>query len=163
MNEWERMIYDPKYQSSTKCLQDRIQSASVSDDIQAMAYAAYNERCLANLNEKTQRWQDSERARRLKARVYAARRRVRHREWMLNQKLDNPCADCGEICTRYNYPAFHWDHLPEFVKQFQISDSYRYPIAKILAEIAKCQLRCANCHAIMTYERQYGSLMEVVI
>jgi hypothetical protein len=37
-----------------------------------------------------------------------------------------------------------------------VSDMLRYSIKKVLAEIEKCEVRCANCHAIVTRERRYG-------
>jgi hypothetical protein len=48
----------------------------------------------------------------------------------------------------------HWDHLPGFEKIGEISGTLRNRgAAKILAEISKCELVCANCHAIRTYRR----------
>jgi hypothetical protein len=32
----------------------------------------------------------------------------------------------------------------------------RYSLATILAEIAKCRILCANCHAIHTHRNQRG-------
>ncbi|GAT73927.1 hypothetical protein [Microbacterium hydrocarbonoxydans] len=32
-----------------------------------------------------------------------------------------------------------------------------HPAATIIAEIDKCDVRCRNCHAIVTYERMGGS------
>jgi len=50
-----------------------------------------------------------------------------------------------------------WDHLPEFEKLGEISGKLRnHGRAKILAEIGKCELVCANCHAIRTYKRLHG-------
>ena len=50
-----------------------------------------------------------------------------------------------------------WDHLPGFVKLGEISGRLRNASrAKILAEIEKCELICANCHAIRTFNRFHG-------
>jgi hypothetical protein len=47
-----------------------------------------------------------------------------------------------------------WDHLPGFPKLGNISTDFRWRSRQeILDEIAKCELVCANCHAIRTYER----------
>jgi hypothetical protein len=81
-----------------------------------------------------------------------------HRAWALSQKLNRQCADCHARCDESNYPAFHWDHLPGSVKLFEISESARRSRADVLMEMAKCEIRCANCHAIVTYVRKYGSL-----
>lgn len=62
----------------------------------------------------------------------------------------NPCVDCGET----DIIVLEFDHIGDD-KQFSISDATRagYGIPKIKAEIAKCEVRCANCHRKKTYER----------
>jgi hypothetical protein len=48
-----------------------------------------------------------------------------------------------------------WDHRSGTTKLFDVSDGLpRYSREAILAEIAKCDLVCANCHAVRMYERQ---------
>jgi len=50
-----------------------------------------------------------------------------------------------------------WDHLPGNEKLGDITGSLRnHSQAKILAEIGKCDLVCANCHAIRTYNRLHS-------
>lgn len=47
-----------------------------------------------------------------------------------------------------------WDHRPGSEKLGEISGDFRSRTrAEILAEIAKCDLVCANCHAIRTFSR----------
>jgi hypothetical protein len=47
-----------------------------------------------------------------------------------------------------------WDHLPGSEKLGDISTGMRWlSRAQILEEIAKCELVCANCHAIRTFKR----------
>lgn len=47
-----------------------------------------------------------------------------------------------------------WDHLPGTVKLGEISDEMRARSRKLIfEELAKCELVCANCHAIRTYKR----------
>lgn len=83
---------------------------------------------------------------------------VERRKSILTQKLNKCCVDCGWKCTESNYPAFHWDHMPGQIKLFQIAQSTRQSLSKVMAEIMKCELRCANCHAIITYIRKCGPL-----
>lgn len=47
----------------------------------------------------------------------------------------------------------HFDHLGD--KLFEISDSLTYSIDRILREVEKCELVCANCHAVRTYNRRW--------
>lgn len=67
-------------------------------------------------------------------------------------KLQRGCADCG-----YNkHPAaLEFDHRPGEVKSFNIGEKVgTYSMARIMEEIAKCDVVCANCHAIRTAERR---------
>lgn len=65
---------------------------------------------------------------------------------------NNPCVDCGQV---FHPAAMQWDHLPTFSKNDTISIMYRkgYGKNRILKEIEKCELVCANCHCIRTFNR----------
>lgn len=71
------------------------------------------------------------------------------RAWLHTQKL-GPCADCGQ-----SFPpvAMDFDHKPGEIKSFQVGDSMSRSKETLLAEIAKCELVCANCHRVRTNER----------
>jgi hypothetical protein len=78
----------------------------------------------------------------------AARERIRTH---INTHLKaNPCVDCGET----DPIILEFDHITND-KHFNISDAVRhgYSMKKLIAEIAKCEVRCANCHRKKTYER----------
>jgi hypothetical protein len=49
--------------------------------------------------------------------------------------------------------VLEFDHLHS--KDFNISDAARKGVSmkKLNAEIAKCEVRCSNCHRRKTYER----------
>jgi hypothetical protein len=71
--------------------------------------------------------------------------------WMLSLKAGRPCSDCGGTYPRQ---VMQWDHLPGFEKLGDISTSSRgKPREAVLEEIAKCELVCANCHALRTFRR----------
>ena len=79
-------------------------------------------------------------------------RRYEKRRAMLNQmKTDRGCDRCG-----YNMyaGALDWDHRPNEAKVFAISGGWSRSYEKLLAEIAKCDLLCANCHRRVTDERR---------
>lgn len=65
------------------------------------------------------------------------------------------CVDCGNI---YHPVAMDWEH-PQNNKLANVSDLVRkgYSKQRILDEIEKCQLVCANCHRVRTYERSVRS------
>lgn len=74
-------------------------------------------------------------------------RRARAQErlvWVRAYKMSQGCVDCG---YRGHPSALHFDHIYG-VKSFNISQSRNLEKAK--EEIAKCVVRCANCHAIKT-------------
>lgn len=58
------------------------------------------------------------------------------------------CIDCG-----YNkHPAaLDFDHV-DGEKLFEVSKTMGRSFAKMTAEIAKCVVRCSNCHRIKTFE-----------
>lgn len=63
----------------------------------------------------------------------------------------HPCADCGNDDIR----VLDFDHLPGTHKRDNVMQLVRdgFRLAVIEDEIAKCEVRCRNCHAIVTYER----------
>lgn len=67
-------------------------------------------------------------------------------------KLVHGCVDCG---YRAHPAALHFDHLPGFEKSGNIAKMCDgTTMAKLDEEIAKCEIVCANCHAIRTAERR---------
>lgn len=80
-------------------------------------------------------------------------RRSEKREFVIQYKMDHSfCTDC-----RVEYPYFilEFDHLPQFKKSFPLSaaGSKDRSKEKIIEEIAKCEIVCANCHRIRTHRR----------
>jgi predicted Fe-S protein YdhL (DUF1289 family) len=65
-------------------------------------------------------------------------------------KEGKPCADCGRTYPPY---VMEWDHLPGTEKELVLADTRRsaHAKARILAELAKCELVCANCHRERTF------------
>jgi len=71
--------------------------------------------------------------------------------WVRQLKAGRTCTDCG---GSFPPEAMHWDHLPGTLKLGEISNNMtKWSRKLIVAEIAKCELVCANCHAIRTYRR----------
>ena len=54
------------------------------------------------------------------------------------------CATCG---YRKNVNALHLHHRDRAAKEIKVSQLNRYGRPKIKAELAKCDVLCANCHA----------------
>ena len=59
----------------------------------------------------------------------------------------HPCVDCGET----DIVSLEFDHIDPSRKRRDIANMIgRYSISKIVAEIRKCEVRCANCHRVRT-------------
>jgi len=73
--------------------------------------------------------------------------------WNRELKQATPCAGCGGT---FHPDAMSWDHLPGTVKLDDISNLIRRRFRRqvIIEEMAKCELVCANCHAVRTFERR---------
>jgi hypothetical protein len=87
-----------------------------------------------------------------------AQKRVRRAaltDWMRELK-SRPCVDCG---NQFHPAAMSFDHLPGTQKRPDISNLVKagcIGLARI--EIAKCEIVCANCHAVRTFLRRAESL-----
>lgn len=63
-----------------------------------------------------------------------------------------PCADCGQTKPWY---VMQFDHLHD--KKWPISSMSSQSWKRIEAELAKCELVCADCHATRTHFRRIAS------
>ena len=88
---------------------------------------------------------------------YAATR-VKHRttikQYIQNYKQLIGCVDCGE---NYPYYMLDLDHLN--TKKFGIAQfqNVTNDLEKVKEEISKCEVVCANCHRVRTYNRSVTS------
>lgn len=82
----------------------------------------------------------------------ASRDRARNtaREYVWQYLLDNPCVDCG-----YTNPiALEFDHVRgKKIAAIAVMVTRGLGLITIKEEIAKCEVRCANCHRIVTSNR----------
>jgi len=65
---------------------------------------------------------------------------------VFNYLIDHACVDCGEV----DPVVLDFDHLRDKVDDVSSLVALRRPWAEVLAEIEKCEVRCANCHARKT-------------
>ncbi len=73
---------------------------------------------------------------------------------LLREAKDRPCADCG---CRYPYYVMDFDHRPGEKKRFNLANTNSQAwrsFQNIQAEIAKCDVVCANCHRERTHQRR---------
>lgn len=74
--------------------------------------------------------------------AYGKSRIKERHEMMFQYFMEHPCVDCGET----DPIVLTFDHIRD--KHFNVSDGMRqgYSMSTIWAEIAKCEVRCGNCH-----------------
>lgn len=80
-----------------------------------------------------------------------ARRRVEAKEFLVSYLRGHPCVDCGMTDLR----VLDFDHRPGSGKRGDVMRMVKdgFSIAVLAREIDKCDVRCRNCHAIVTLER----------
>ena len=66
-------------------------------------------------------------------------------------KVDKGCAKCG---YSVHAAALDFNHV-RGDKKFNVSQDTKVALQKLLDEIAKCEVLCANCHRIHTYENRH--------
>ena len=73
--------------------------------------------------------------------------RKRNQQWLREYLSTHHCVDCNASDIR----VLEFDHTSN--KVADISKLMCAPLLVLKEEVAKCQVRCKNCHAIKTYER----------
>jgi len=85
-------------------------------------------------------------------RIESQRARWRYQAEVLDQLRSVPCADCG---GRFAQCSMDFDHRDPSTKTARVPALVgRAGIRRILAEVAKCDIVCANCHRLRTFERR---------
>lgn len=77
---------------------------------------------------------------------------AKRRAW-LNEQKSGPCMDCKVL---YHPCVMEFDHV-RGEKTMDVARMYaRFGLQKVIDEIAKCDLVCANCHRLRTFARGWG-------
>lgn len=79
--------------------------------------------------------------------AYARKEKIR---LLIIEKKDVPCADC-EI--KYPYYVMDFDHKKDKRFNLSIAAVKHIGIEKVIEEINKCEVVCANCHRIRTFNK----------
>ena len=82
----------------------------------------------------------------------AKRNRMKKQGAMIWYKMLHPCADCDCGDPR----VLEFDHV-RGDKAFNLQSAKTKPLIKILEEILKCDVVCANCHRLRTQKRMNGN------
>ncbi len=119
----------------------------------------YREANKAKCDEYSKKYREANREKlRENAKVYreANKDKIRERSvglWVKRKYEGIPCMDCESI---FPFCVMDFDHRPEEVKKFILSantSNRATPerLAKVMKEIDKCDLVCANCHRVRTH------------
>lgn len=83
------------------------------------------------------------------------RARRRAQGWMLAQLRDRPCVDCRKTFLPF---VMEFDHRDPATKRSTVTRMLgRAGLDGILAEVAKCDIVCVNCHRERTYRRRMAA------
>ena len=86
--------------------------------------------------------------RKVTAEAQALRRQLAQ-EYVIDYLSKHPCIDCGED----DIIVLEFDHVDRATKEFNVSKAVRdgTKLPRLIEEINKCVVRCANCHRRKTY------------
>lgn len=116
-------------------------------------YDGYHSSCKKCRNKYQKEWYEKNKTlHKQRMKISKAKRREFFRNIILEYKLSHPCVDCGED----DPDVLEFDHISND-KSFNIGACARESIMSeqiLVNEIAKCQVRCANCHRKITALRR---------
>jgi len=101
----------------------------------------WREREPAAFNAAWRKWYRANAQRKI---AWQTRRRRELREWLFELRSSSRCARCGENAPE----CLHFHHLDPRAKEIDLSRAIPqgWSKARILAELEKCIVLCANCH-----------------
>ena len=80
--------------------------------------------------------------------AYIQRQTIRDRKIELVEYKGGACVDCKQY---YHPCVYHFDHRDPLTKSFSVCEQKNKPMEELKKEADKCDLVCANCHAMRTY------------
>lgn len=106
--------------------------------------------CKACQSVSYQKWSDKTPESKNRHKEWKAKKLKENRALYVEYMKDKSCVDCGYSDWR----ALEFDHVTG-EKSFGIAELMNRGVSwtRVLDEIAKCVIRCSNCHQIVTAER----------
>ena len=108
------------------------------------------------MSEKRAEWRRRWRKRFESSSTYHKKHRERAKKYYEERTVivlkakDKPCMDCGQV---FHHCAMDFDHRSNEIKLFAIAQGKHHSEEKLRAEIAKCDVVCANCHRVRTWKK----------
>ncbi len=113
----------------------------------------YYNHCKICLKERGKNYYRNNRERQLALANIRRREYRKKRRNFINKQKDKPCTDCGK---KYPHYVMDFDHRNGNDKAGNIAHLLNqnfWSYEKLLEEIKKCDIVCANCHRIRTFNR----------
>jgi hypothetical protein len=147
--EWERFVWSPRYNCVVVSdiysdMKTCIDCGETKDDelFKQHRKGVLRNQCRDCLNKKRRAIHNP-----AKSRVERLKFNKRNQAYVKAYLETHPCVDCGEA----RWQVLEFDHV-RGEKLGSISNMlHRFRLETIIEEIAKCEVRCANCHRIRTY------------
>ena len=76
----------------------------------------------------------------------------------ITELKNRPCMDCG---GSFPPECMDFDHRPGEDKWHNVASLANFSIKRVMVEVAKCDLVCANCHRIRTKNRGWPKLPRI--
>ncbi len=113
--------------------------------------ATWAQKSKANRERFNAQWRNWYRANRERKMAWQKRRLDEMRAWFRELKATKSCEDCGEATPE----CLHFHHKDPRKKTLEVSVAVmRWSRERVLAEIAKCRVLCANCHLKLHWEQR---------
>lgn len=85
-----------------------------------------------------------------RAKEWTKKQIAKNKEYIRNFLLDHPCVNCGNDDIR----VLEFDHMRDKVADISYATFAGWSTERLQEEIDKCQIRCANCHRIKTFNER---------
>lgn len=79
------------------------------------------------------------------------KRKAAVQDFVRQYKESHPCTDCG---VQYPFYVMQFDHTGTDKTAHVAVLAAKTTLPRVMEEIAKCEVVCANCHAARTYNRR---------
>lgn len=136
-----------------KCSKCKIEKQIKEFSVKDKAKNRYNSQCKKCFNVHNRVYYAINKIKHIAAVKINKHNRAEKNKKIIREYKNIPCMDCGNSYPHY---VMDFDHRDPEVKEFAISQMPRdCSLEKILNEIKKCDVVCANCHRVRTF-RDYS-------
>src|SRR3989344_5030928 len=121
---------------------------------------SYYEKCKLCMKIRGRTYYHQNHDRQLKLALIRRHRAYREKREFLIKTKNVPCSDCG---IKYPFYVMDFDHqiVKDKIKEVSYMFTRNWSLDKIQKETEKCEVVCANCHRIRTYEKRNAEVAKV--